>query len=387
MLVGDAYQLSPVKARGGMFEQLCADLPWSQRLGEVWRMADPEERDTSLALRAAHGNRLRTAIKWYRDNGRLHSGDPIAMAADALDAYLTDRAAGKDALLVCDTWEMADALNRRLHDTLAMAGPTLTAARDQPVSVGRHHHEPKKRHHHRRAPSPDGQPATASTKYATEPVARRRTRCGHQPHCGRTTIRQRACGIRRRLPQTARHTGLCDDRAFGPRSHRRQLPRDPRRGRIAGDALCRDDPRTPQQRSIPLPKDRPTRPTTSTPNRRLAKPSTLRAEATNTQPHTTSGRSSPTTTDPAPCTPKLNALSATCFPTWSPNSYNANRATAVAGGREVARRPIMASRPPNEPPPLISMPVDWNCDPTLGATRTRCNCAVHGRVNVTEASF
>src|SRR6185503_824022 len=41
VLVGDAYQLAPVKARGGMFEQLCADLPWSQRLGEVWRMRDP----------------------------------------------------------------------------------------------------------------------------------------------------------------------------------------------------------------------------------------------------------------------------------------------------------------------------------------------------------
>ena len=137
VLVGDAYQLSPVKARGGMFEQLCADLPWSQRLGEVWRMADPEERDTSLALRAAHGNRLRTAVKWYRDHGRLHTGDPIAMAADALDAYLTDRHAGKDALLVCDTWEMADALNRRLHDTLDRTpGRPLTAARDQAVTVG-----------------------------------------------------------------------------------------------------------------------------------------------------------------------------------------------------------------------------------------------------------
>ena len=33
--VGDPYQPSPVKARGGMFENLCADLPWSQRLGEV----------------------------------------------------------------------------------------------------------------------------------------------------------------------------------------------------------------------------------------------------------------------------------------------------------------------------------------------------------------
>ena len=89
---------------------------------EVWRMADPEERDASLALRAARGNRLRTAVKWYRDNGRLHTGDPIAMAADALDAYLTDRAAGKDALLVCDTWEIADALNRRLHHDLATSG-------------------------------------------------------------------------------------------------------------------------------------------------------------------------------------------------------------------------------------------------------------------------
>ncbi len=136
VLVGDAYQLSPVNARGGMFEQLSADLPWSQRLAEVWRMADPEERDMSLALRSAHGNRLRIAVKWYRDKGRLHSGDPIAMAADALDAYLTERSNGKDALLICDTWEIADALNRRLHDALRTAGPTINVARDQPVTVG-----------------------------------------------------------------------------------------------------------------------------------------------------------------------------------------------------------------------------------------------------------
>ncbi len=29
VLVGDAYQLAPVKSRGGMFEHLCEDLPWS----------------------------------------------------------------------------------------------------------------------------------------------------------------------------------------------------------------------------------------------------------------------------------------------------------------------------------------------------------------------
>ena len=49
MLVGDAHQLAPVKARGGMFAQLCTDLPWTQKLSEVWRMRDREERSASLA--------------------------------------------------------------------------------------------------------------------------------------------------------------------------------------------------------------------------------------------------------------------------------------------------------------------------------------------------
>src|SRR5258705_4103096 len=51
VLVGDAHQLAPVKARGGMFAQLCTDLPWTQHLSEVWRMHDPQERTASLALR------------------------------------------------------------------------------------------------------------------------------------------------------------------------------------------------------------------------------------------------------------------------------------------------------------------------------------------------
>ena len=137
VLVGDAYQLAPVKARGGMFEQLCADLPWSQRLREVWRMRDPEERDTSLALRAASrqpaARRGRSGIATIAG---CTAGDPIAMASDALDAYLNDRAANTDALLICDTWEMADALNHRLHDTLTTPGPTVKAARDQAIRVG-----------------------------------------------------------------------------------------------------------------------------------------------------------------------------------------------------------------------------------------------------------
>lgn len=137
VLVGDPYQLSPVKARGGMFEYLCDELPWSQRLSEVWRMRTVEERDASLALRSGHGNRLRKTIGWYRKEGRLHTGDPIAMAQDATTSYITARADGKDAAIICDRWEIADAINRRLHGTYTdNTTPGVRVARDQDVRVG-----------------------------------------------------------------------------------------------------------------------------------------------------------------------------------------------------------------------------------------------------------
>jgi conjugative relaxase-like TrwC/TraI family protein len=137
VLVGDAYQLAPVKARGGMFEQLCEDLPWSQRLSEVWRMRDPAERDASLALRSARGNRLRKAVGWYRTHDRLHIGDPIAMAADATTAYIKARAEGKDVAILCDRWEIADAINQRLHDHFTDPDTaSVQVARDQQVRPG-----------------------------------------------------------------------------------------------------------------------------------------------------------------------------------------------------------------------------------------------------------
>ena len=137
VLVGDAHQLAPVKARGGMFAQLCADVPWTQRLSEVWRMHDPAERAASLAVRDGGPAPLRRAVGWYRRHDRLHTGDPVAMAADALDAWRADRAAGRDGLLIADTWEMADALNTRIHgDTIAADAPYVEAARGHRIAVG-----------------------------------------------------------------------------------------------------------------------------------------------------------------------------------------------------------------------------------------------------------
>jgi hypothetical protein len=137
VLVGDAHQLAPVRARGGMFEQLCTDLPWAQRLSQVWRMRDPDERAASIALRNGGPAPLRRAIAWYRRNHRLHTGDGVAMAHDALAAYQADVDAGKDALLIADSWELADALNRRIHDQrIDPDAPTVTAARGQRLAAG-----------------------------------------------------------------------------------------------------------------------------------------------------------------------------------------------------------------------------------------------------------
>jgi hypothetical protein len=59
------------------------------------------------------------------------------MAHDALSAYARDVASGKDALLVCDTKEVCDALNQRIHHARVDADtPTVTAARGQRIAVG-----------------------------------------------------------------------------------------------------------------------------------------------------------------------------------------------------------------------------------------------------------
>jgi hypothetical protein len=137
VLVGDAHQLSPVKARGGIFAQVCTDLPWTQKLSEAWRMRGRAERAASLAVRDGGPAPVWRAVEWYRGHDRLHAGDPIAMATDALAAYRTDTTACQDALLVCDTTEMADALNRRLHDdTVDADAPTVIAARGHRIGVG-----------------------------------------------------------------------------------------------------------------------------------------------------------------------------------------------------------------------------------------------------------
>lgn len=100
-------------------------------------MRDPDERTASLALASGGPNPLRRAVAWYRDHDRLRSGDEVTMAADALADYRADTAAGKDALLIPDRWELCDALNKQIHhDRVAPDAPTVTGARGHRIGVG-----------------------------------------------------------------------------------------------------------------------------------------------------------------------------------------------------------------------------------------------------------
>jgi hypothetical protein len=59
------------------------------------------------------------------------------MATAGLEGYRRDVAVVEDALLLCDTIEMADALNRRIHDdTISVDAPTITVARGHRIAAG-----------------------------------------------------------------------------------------------------------------------------------------------------------------------------------------------------------------------------------------------------------
>lgn len=59
------------------------------------------------------------------------------MAAAASTAYIIARAEGKDVAILCDRWEIADAINQRLHYQFTdFDAPSVAVALDQHVCVG-----------------------------------------------------------------------------------------------------------------------------------------------------------------------------------------------------------------------------------------------------------
>jgi len=124
-LVGDDQQLGPVGA-GGLLRDLVG-AHGAARLGEVVRFIHPDsgarnhvEGAASLALRDGD----LTALAYYADRGRLHVGDLSSCVDQAYTAWATDRALGRDPLMLAPTRDLVRQLNLRARaDRLSREGP------------------------------------------------------------------------------------------------------------------------------------------------------------------------------------------------------------------------------------------------------------------------
>jgi conjugative relaxase-like TrwC/TraI family protein len=106
-LIGDDQQLAAIGAGG-----VLRDIQQSHRalrLTELHRFADPGEAAASLTLREGKPE----AINFYLDHGRVHVGDLATTTQNAFAAWVSDRAAGLDAIMIAPTRDLVAELNRR----------------------------------------------------------------------------------------------------------------------------------------------------------------------------------------------------------------------------------------------------------------------------------
>lgn len=117
-LVGDDHQLTSAAA-GGVLRDLDHHVG-AVRLTHLRRFTDPGEAAAMLALREGDV----AALGFYADLGRIRVGDLATAAESAYVAWVADRAAGRDAVLLAPTRELVRDLNERARtDRLAGADP------------------------------------------------------------------------------------------------------------------------------------------------------------------------------------------------------------------------------------------------------------------------
>ena len=122
-------------------------------------------------------------------------------------------------------WEIADAINQRLHDHYTNPdAPSVRVARDQHVRAG--DLIMSRRNDATLTVQPGSSPAPRRTGRPgpqRQPLARDRGRHHTPPHRRRAAHRLRPRHLRGRLPARAHHPGLREHRALRPRHDRRQL--------------------------------------------------------------------------------------------------------------------------------------------------------------------
>ena len=109
-LVGDDQQLAAIGA-GGVLRDI-THTHGALRLTELHRFTNPAEGQASLLLRDGHPE----ALEFYLDHGRVHVGDIAKTTEDAFTAWVLDRSAGLDAIMIAPTRELVAELNRRARD-------------------------------------------------------------------------------------------------------------------------------------------------------------------------------------------------------------------------------------------------------------------------------
>jgi conjugative relaxase-like TrwC/TraI family protein len=109
-LIGDDQQLAAIGA-GGILRDI-KHTHGALHLSELHRFTDGAEARASLALRDGDSR----ALVFYLDHRRVHVGDLAKATDDAFGAWVADRAAGLDAIMLAPTRELVADLNRRARD-------------------------------------------------------------------------------------------------------------------------------------------------------------------------------------------------------------------------------------------------------------------------------
>jgi hypothetical protein len=106
-LIGDDQQLAAIGA-GGVLRDI-KSIHGALQVTELHRFIDPAEAQASLTLREGDPN----ALGFYLDHGRVHVGDLAKITDDAFSAWISDRAAGHDTIMIAPTRDLVAQLNRR----------------------------------------------------------------------------------------------------------------------------------------------------------------------------------------------------------------------------------------------------------------------------------
>ena len=129
-LIGDDQQLAAIGA-GGVLRDI-KHTHGALHLTELHRFTDPAEAAASLALRDGKPE----ALDFYLDHGRVHVGDIATTTEDAFAAWVSDRAAGLDAIMLAPTRDLVAELNRRAPGPSARHTPAGIRGVSWPTGTG-----------------------------------------------------------------------------------------------------------------------------------------------------------------------------------------------------------------------------------------------------------